>query len=73
MVSNVRVLEATGDVARAQSNYLLLQTLMEGPTTIQQAGRYYDTFVRRDGRLLLRDRQCIYDTLIIPNDLVYPV
>jgi anthranilate 1,2-dioxygenase small subunit len=72
-VSNVRVLEAKGDVAKAQSNYLLLQTLMEGPTTIQQAGRYFDTFVREGGRLLLRDRQCIYDTLIIANDLVYPV
>ena len=72
-VSNVRVLEANGDSAKAQSNYLLLQTLIEGPTTIHQAGRYYDTFVRRDGRLLLRDRQCVYDTLIIPNDLVYPV
>lgn len=72
-VSNVRVLEAAGDVAKAQSNYLLLQTLMEGPTTIQQSGRYYDTFMRRDGRLLLRDRQCVYDTLIIANDLVYPV
>jgi anthranilate 1,2-dioxygenase small subunit len=73
LVTNVRVLEAAGDVAKAQSNYLLLQTLMEGPTTIQQAGRYYDTFVRREGRLLLRDRQCVYDTLIIANDLVYPV
>jgi anthranilate 1,2-dioxygenase small subunit len=72
-VSNVRVLEANGDAAKAQSNYLLLQTLMEGPTTIQQAGRYFDTFVREGGRLLLRDRQCVYDTLIIANDLVYPV
>ena len=72
-VTNVRVLEAEGEVAKAQSNYLLLETLMEGPTTIQQAGRYYDTFVRREGRLLLRERQCVYDTLIIANDLVYPV
>jgi 3-phenylpropionate/cinnamic acid dioxygenase small subunit len=72
-VTNVRVLEARGDVARAQSNYLLLETLMEGPTTIQQSGRYYDTFVRREGRLLLQDRQCVYDTLLIANDLVYPV
>jgi 3-phenylpropionate/cinnamic acid dioxygenase small subunit len=72
-VANVRVLEAGDEVAKAQSNYLLLETLMEGPTTIQQAGRYYDTFVRRDGRLLLQERQCVYDTLLIANDLVYPV
>jgi anthranilate 1,2-dioxygenase small subunit len=71
--SNVRVIEAGPEHAKACSNYLLLQTLMEGPTTIQQSGRYYDSFVRRDGRLLLRERQCVYDTLIIANDLVYPV
>jgi 3-phenylpropionate/cinnamic acid dioxygenase small subunit len=77
-VTNVRVLEvkagpgATATI-RAQSNYLLLQTLVDGPTTIQQSGRYYDTFVRANGRLLLKERQCIYDTVLIANDLVLPV
>jgi 3-phenylpropionate/cinnamic acid dioxygenase small subunit len=72
-VTNVRVLSVEGTVIKAQSNYLLLQTLMEGPTTIHQAGRYYDTFARDAGRLLLKERQCIYDTLLIANDVVYPV
>jgi 3-phenylpropionate/cinnamic acid dioxygenase small subunit len=72
-VTNVRVLEASGTRIKAQSNYLLLQTLVEGPTTIHQAGRYYDTFVRADGGLLLKERQCVYDTALIANDLVLPV
>ena len=72
-VTNVRVLQAKGDAIKAQSNYLLLQTLVDGPTTIQQSGRYYDTFVRAEGRLKLRERQCIYDTVLIANDLVLPV
>jgi len=77
-VTNVRVLSVDGTTIKAQSNYLLLQTLMEGPTTIHQAGRYYDTFcyetgARDAGRLLLKERQCIYDTLLIANDVVYPV
>ena len=72
-VSNVRVLEEKGESIKAQSNYLLLQTLVDGPTTIQQSGRYYDTFVRRQGKLLLKERQCIYDTVLIANDLVLPV
>ena len=46
---------------------------MEGPTTIHQAGRYYDTFVRANGGLLLKERQCVYDTVLIANDLVLPV
>ena len=72
-VSNVRVLQAQGDSIKAQSNYLLLQTLVDGPTTIQQSGRYYDTFVRAGGRLKLKERQCIYDTVLIAKDLVLPV
>jgi 3-phenylpropionate/cinnamic acid dioxygenase small subunit len=72
-VTNVRVLEAKAERIKAQSNYLLLQTLVEGPTTIHQSGRYYDTFVRKAGRLLLKERQCVYDTVLIANDLVLPV
>ncbi len=79
--SNVRVVSVEGSDAgagegsliKAQASYLLLQTLVDGPTTIHQAGRYYDTFVRQGGRLLIRERQCVYDTVLIANDLVYPV
>ncbi|HZD19628.1 MAG TPA: aromatic-ring-hydroxylating dioxygenase subunit beta [Burkholderiales bacterium] len=72
-VTNVRVLEATGASIKSQSNYLLLQTLVDGPTTIHQAGRYYDSFVRSGGKLLLKERQCVYDTVLIANDVVLPV
>lgn len=72
-VSNIRVLEARGETVKAQANYLLLQTLVDGPSTIHQAGRYYDTFLRRGGQLLLKERQCIYDTVLIANDVVHPV
>ena len=72
-VTNVRVLQIKEDLIKAQSNYLLLQTLVDGPTTIHQSGRYFDTFRRVNGRLLLKERQCIYDTVLIANDLVLPV
>jgi anthranilate 1,2-dioxygenase small subunit len=72
-VANVRVLQVKGESIKAQSNYLLLQTLVDGPTTLQQSGRYYDTFVRAGGKLKLKERQCIYDTVLIANDLVLPV
>ncbi len=72
-VSNVLILRAGAAEIRAVSNYILLQTLVEGPTTIHQAGRYYDTFVRSGGKLLIRERRCVYDTSLIANDLVFPV
>ena len=72
--SNVRVagIDANG-IIRSESNYLVVETLMEDETRIFQAGRYLDRFVRADGALLLKARDCIYDSLLIPNDMVYPV
>ncbi len=72
--SNVRVDRIGDDGAMSSSsNYLIVETLMEGGTNIFQAGRYEDTFVRVDGTLKIRARHCIYDTLLITNALVYPV
>ena len=33
----------------------------------------YVPFVREGGRLLLKKRDCVYDTLIIPNSMIFPV
>jgi anthranilate 1,2-dioxygenase small subunit len=74
MVSNTRALEESpdGEIA-AEANFLLLQTLVEGATSIHLAGKYHDRFVRVAGRLLLKERQVVYDTTLLANDLVYPV
>jgi 3-phenylpropionate/cinnamic acid dioxygenase small subunit len=73
-VNNTRVLgvDPSGEIA-AEANYALYETLVDEKTTLQQVGRYRDHFVRRDGRLLLKERHCIYDSLIIDTALIYPV
>ena len=58
----------------AEANYLVVETLMEDSTKIFQAGRYQDIFVSdEDGKLKIKLRDCIYDSLLIPNDMVFPV
>ena len=74
LVSNTRVTDETKDgYILAQANFVLLQTLVEGPSTIHMAGTFYDHFVRQKDGLLLKERQAIYDTTIIANDLIYPL
>ncbi|MDM0107621.1 aromatic-ring-hydroxylating dioxygenase subunit beta [Variovorax sp. J22R24] len=74
LVTNTRVTaESEAGEIQAQANFVLLQTLVEGPSTVHMAGSYYDTFVQVDGRLLLKERQAIYDSTIIANDVVYPL
>lgn len=72
-ISNVRVLSIDGTIIRAQANYLLLETVTDEPTRLQQAGRYYDRLRWTGERLLIEERQCVYDTIIIPNCIVYPI
>ena len=58
----------------AKANYLIVETLMEDSTKIFQAGIYQDIFVYDEsGCLKLKFRDCIYDSLLIPNDMVFPV
>ena len=73
-VSNTKVLSLEADGAiLARSNYLLLETLVDGRTRIHQAGQYRDAFVGSPDRLLLRARDCVYDTAMVATSLVYPV
>jgi 3-phenylpropionate/cinnamic acid dioxygenase small subunit len=71
--TNVRVLSVDSDGAAATTNYALYETLVDERTRLQQVGRYYDRFVRRDGRLLLKERHVVYDSLMIDTALIYPV
>lgn len=72
-VNNVRVLSIEDDTVTADANYLVLETLTDEPTRILQAGKYRDRLHRDGDRLLIKERQCIYHTLVIPNALVFPV
>jgi anthranilate 1,2-dioxygenase small subunit len=72
-IANTRVLGIADGIVSAQSNYFVLQTLVDEKTTIHQAGRYFDRFVRAGERLLIKERHCVYDTLLIDNALVLPV
>jgi 3-phenylpropionate/cinnamic acid dioxygenase small subunit len=72
-ITNVRVLAIDGPLITATATYALFQTLVDERTTLQQVGRYYDRFRRVGGRLLLCERHCVYDSLIIDTALIYPV
>jgi len=52
---------------------LVMETLMEDSTRIFQTGVYFDKFIQQKGQLALKSRQCVYDSLLIPNDMVFPV
>ena len=57
----------------AEANYAVFRTKLSEITTVFNVGRYIDTVVRTPSGLKFASRQCIYDTEMIPNSIIYPI
>lgn len=68
-----RVVEEIDGAIVAHTPFMLLQTLIEGPSTVHLAGTYYDRFVRRGEQLVIAERQVVHDTEVLATALAYPV
>lgn len=68
-----RVLQEADNTVSSQTPFILLQTLVEGPSTVHLSGTYHDRFVREGDRLLIASRQVVHDTEILDTALAYPV
>jgi len=73
MVSGIRVLGWTDGVLEVRASYLALETLQDELTRVFNAGQYRDKLVVEDGRLKFREKLCIFDSLLGPNRLIYPL
>ena len=58
---------------RCEANYAVLRTKLSDASTVFNVGRYLDTVVRTSDGLKFASRECIYDTEMIPNSIIYPV
>lgn len=72
-ITNTRALKIEGDLIHAVANYTLIETLVEEPSRVQQVGKYRDIFKRTPNGLLLQERKCVFDSVMIDNCLVFPV
>ena len=72
-ISGVRVLDADGDTIRARANFLLTEAMSDAEPTVFMVGRYLDTLVRRDGRLLFRERLVVCDNHHVRRSLIMPI
>jgi 3-phenylpropionate/cinnamic acid dioxygenase small subunit len=73
LIANVRVKSESVEGILVRSNYAVLQTLLGGETRVFNAGRYVDQIVRDGDFLKFKSRVCIYDTIVVPNSLIYPL
>ena len=65
--------EVLPDGWRCEANYAVFRTKLSDATTVFNVGRYLDVVVRTPSGLRFRSRECIYDSEMIPNSIIYPV
>lgn len=62
-----------GSVIAVRANYAVFQTVADEPTRVFNVGRYRDQLVTHDGALKFREKLCIFDSLLVPGSLLYPI
>ncbi len=74
VVAQPQVVSENGSELLARASFSVFHTLPHEPTALLSVGRYEDTLaVMADGTWKFKQRLAIYDTLLIPGSLVYPL
>ena len=73
VISGIRVLGQDERGIRAEANYAVFETPLNEPTRVFNVGRYLDRIVRAEGHLKFAEKHCIFDSLLIPNSIVFPI
>jgi salicylate 5-hydroxylase small subunit len=73
-IANARIVG--GDARRFDviANYCVFEVLRDELPRILSVGRYIDVVQRRDdGALEFKEKRCVYDSVLVPNTIVYPL
>lgn len=67
------VKRAGPDRFECEANYAVFRTKLSQPSTVFNVGRYLDVVVRTPAGLKFASRQCIYDSELVLNSIIYPI
>ena len=65
--------EVSAERIRCEAHYAVFRTKLSEPSTVFNVGRYLDVVVRTPQGWKFAVRECIYDSELIPNSLIYPI
>jgi len=73
MVSGLRIIGWDGDALETRASYAAFETLTDETTRVFNVGAYRDKIVDEAGALKFREKICVFDSLLVPNSLIYPL
>lgn len=73
VVGSPVVREVSAEGFRCEANYAVFRTKLSEASTVFNVGRYLDLVVRTPQGFKFASRECIYDSEMIPNSIIYPI
>ena len=72
-ISNIAAEVLSPDSFSVTANYVVTEVLTDELPKILSVGRYLDTVVERDGVFLFSEKRVVYDSVLVPNSIIYPL
>jgi len=73
ILSAIRVTGESPAGIMVEANYAVFETPIDELTRVFNVGRYLDRIVREAGQLKFAEKHCVYDSVLVPNSLIYPL
>jgi len=72
-ITNVQILDEDEGLIRTTANYTVIETLTDELPKILNSGKYLDKITMDDGEYRFVEKVCVYDSVLVPNSIIYPV
>lgn len=72
-ITNVQVLDEKDGMVKTTANYTVIETLSDELPRILNSGKYLDKIVLEEGEYRFKEKYCVYDSVLVPNSIIYPV
>jgi anthranilate 1,2-dioxygenase small subunit len=72
-ISNTQIVSQDASGTRARANVMVMQSTLEGVSSVYVVGTYDDHFIELDGKLLLSSRTVVLDSFGIDTMLAVPI
>lgn len=73
VISGIRVTGHDDHGLTVEANYAVFETPLHDVTRVFNVGRYLDRIVREADQLKFAEKHCIFDSLLVPNSIVFPI
>jgi salicylate 5-hydroxylase small subunit len=73
LISGIRVTGQDDRGWRVEANYVVFETPLNELSRVFNVGRYLDRIVRDGDALKFAEKLCVFDSLLVPNSIIYPI